>query len=444
MSDCKQTYQQKTPESRALYERAEAVMPGGVCHNLRYHPPYPVYISRACGSRFWDVDDNEYLDFWQGHYSHILGHSPPHIVGQIEKLLASGVMHSGVVNPMEVELAELVCELISSAQKVRFCCSGTEAAMYAVRIARAYTNRPKIIKIQGGWHGAGSDLLFGVFKPYDMPDSLGLLEKNAENVITIPFNDPQAASAAIRKHGAELAGVIMEPIAGGGGFIAASIDFLAAIREETQKVGAVLIYDEIISGFRVALGGAQALLGVEPDLTVLGKVLGGGWPIGAVAGQSHIMDICNPLLHSNKWERAMIGGGTFSCLPASMTAGVSMLRYLKQQAARLYPQLAEVGETLRSKIEQTFAQNGVYAKCTGIGSLFMTHFPKDKQVKLDNPYAISYVTDVDKREVKLKTLLLSKGVYVMHGGGALSSRHSHDDIDFFIAKLDEIAKQMID
>jgi glutamate-1-semialdehyde 2,1-aminomutase len=442
MKDYQETYQQKTPQSRALYQRAEAVMPGGICHNLRYHPPYPAYISRAEGSHFWDVDGNEYLDFWQGHYTHILGHAAPHIVDRMQGLLAQGMLHSGIVNPLEVELAELVCELVPSAEKVRFCCSGTEATMYAVRIARAYTGRSKIIKIEGGWHGASSDLLFGVFKPYDKLDSLGSLQQNAEAVISIPFNDPQAAAAAIHEHGTELAGVIMEPVIGVGGFIAATPDFLSTLRRETQKVGALLIYDEIISGFRVALGGAQELLGVMPDLTILGKVLGGGWPIGAVTGQSRIMDICDPLLHPNKWERAMVGGGTFSCLPASMAAGVSMLKFLMQHAPSLYSQLAEIGDNLRLRIEQAFALNGIYAKCTGTGSLFMTHFPEDKGVKLDSPYAVNYLTDVDKREVELKIRLLSKGVYVMHGGGAVSTRHSGDDIDFFINKLEEVAREM--
>ncbi len=442
MHDYEKTYKQKTPKSRSLYERASRVMPGGICHNIRHHPPYPVYISRAAGSRFWDVDGNVYLDFWMGHYTHILGYCPEQIVSRMQELLSNGIMHSGIVNPIEVELVELVCELVSSAQKVRFCCSGTEATMYAVRIARAYTGRSRIIKLQGGWHGASGDLLYGVQKPYDKPDSLGLLKESADAVITIPFNDPQAAASAIREHGAELACVILEPVIGVGGFIAAGADFLNIIREETQKVGALLIYDEIISGFRVALGGAQELLGVTPDLTVLGKILGGGWPIGAVAGQAQIMDICNPQLHKNKWERAMVGGGTFSCIPATMAAGICMLKTLKKEASSLYPRLAKAGDNLRERIEQVFAKQGIYAKCTGVGSLFMTHFPKDKSVKLDGPYAVNYLTDVDKREVELKARLVAKGVYVMHGGGAISTRHSQDDIDFFIAKLGEIARDM--
>lgn len=442
MYDYEQIYRQKTPKSRQLYERAGKVMPGGICHNLRHHPPYPAYIGRAAGSRFWDVDGNEYLDFWMGHYTHILGYCPELIVSRVQELLSNGVMHSGIVNPLEVELAELVCELVPSAQKVRFCCSGTEATMYAVRIARAYTGRSKIIKVQGGWHGANGDLLYSVQKPYDKSDSLGLLKESANAVITVPFNDPKGAASAIRKHGAELAAVVLEPVIGVGGFLAADSEYLNTVRKETQKVGALLIYDEIISGFRVALGGAQELLGVTPDLTVLGKILGGGWPIGAVAGQSQIMDICNPQLHQNSWERAMVGGGTFSCIPATMAAGICMLEILKQEAPNLYPRLAKVGDNLREQIEQVFARHGVYAKCTGVGSLFMTHFPKDRKVKLDGPYAVNYLTNVDKREVELKARLVAKGVYVMHGGGAISTQHGQGDIDFFIARLDEIAGDM--
>jgi glutamate-1-semialdehyde 2,1-aminomutase len=442
MNNYKQIYLEKTGKSQQLYQRAKKVIPGGICHNLRHHPPYPCYIKQARGSRFWDVDNNEYLDFWLGHYTHILGHAHPALVESVEKSLAQGLMHSGIVNPLEVELAELVCELVPSAEKVRFCCSGTEATMYALRIARAYTGRPKIIKIQGGWHGANSDLLSGVFKPYDQPDSLGLLKHDAAYVINIPFNDSQTAAAAIIEHGNELAGVILEPIIGVGGFIAASPEFLLTIREKTSRVGAVLIYDEIISGFRVALGGAQELLGVMPDITILGKVLGGGWPIGAVAGKAHIMDICDPLLHPNKWERAMIGGGTFSCLPASMAAGICMLNYLKHKAPEFYLQLAKTADTLRQNIEQVFDRHDILAKCTGVGSLFMTHFPKAQDVRLDNPYAVNYLTDVEMREVELKARLLSKGVFVMHGGGAISNQHTGADIDFFLTRLEEVAKEM--
>ncbi len=441
MKDYLSLYKQKTPKSHKLYERAKAVIPGGICHNLRYHPPYPCYISHALGSKFWDIDGNEYLDFWQGHYTHILGHANPYIKNRMAELVSNGMMN-GIINPLEVELAELVCELIPSAQKVRFCCSGTEASMYAVRLARSYTKRNKIIKIQGGWHGANSDLLYAVQKPYEKPDSLGLPNNGVDQVIAVTFNNTDMAIDAIRKHADDLACIILEPVSGVGGFIAAEKEFLSAIRKETYKAGALLIYDEIISGFRVALGGAQELLGVVPDITVLGKILGGGQPIGAAAGAADIMDICNPNIHINKWERAMVGGGTFSCMPASMAAGIAMLGYLRQHAETIYPQLAKVGENLRLRIEKAFGQYDIYAKCTGVGSLFMTHFPINKKIKIDSPYAANYLTDVDKREVELKTRLLAEGVYVMHGGGAVSTEHTGADLDSFIEQITQIAAEM--
>ncbi len=433
-------YGGRTLGSAILFSRAEKVIPGGVCHNIRYHPPYPCYLERAQGSRFWDVDGNEYLDFWMGHYANILGHSPQVVIARLQDALSRGTLLSGIVNPWEVELAELICDLVPSAEAVRFCCSGTEAAGYAARLSRAYTGRSRIIKIEGGWHGACSELLYAVKWPYDKPESVGL--PAAGQCISIPFNDPEAAAHAIRTHAQKLAAVFMEPVVGVGGFVPAEPEFLHIVREETAKVGALLVFDEIITGFRLGLGGAQKLWGVFPDVTVLGKVLGGGLPIGAVSASSRIMQTCNPFVHPEKWERAAVGGGTFSGLPLNMIAGIAMLRYLKENQGWIYPRLEEAGKRMRERIEETAAAQGILAKCTGIGSLFMTHFPFQAGLNLRSPYDVWVQTQVPKREVELKVRLLNKGIYVMHGGGAISIQHTQDDLEFFYRKLEEVFQEM--
>jgi len=442
MENYQQIFEDQTPESRKLYQRSSRVIPGGVCHNLRYNPPYPIFVARAKGPYVWDADGNRYLDFWMGHYANILGHSPDFVVQRLQELLAQGNLHHGQVNPLEVELAELACELIPSAEKIRFCCTGTEATMYAVRLARAYTGRRHIIKIQGGWHGANDSLLTDTFAPFDQPDSLGLIPEMTKHVSALTFNDTEAARQMIRRLGNDLAAVIMEPVVGSGGFIPADMEFLTTVRQETEAAGALLIFDEIISGFRVALGGAQQLFGVLPDMTLLGKVLGGGMPAGAIAGRADIMDFCNLRLRPHKYERAMAGGGTFSCLPMSMAAGICTLNYLKQHAAEVYPKLAAMGNSLRTRIEQAFASHNITAKCTGIGSLFMTHFPLQPGTEIRSPYDAYCRADLQRREVELKVRLLAKGVYVMHGGGAISLAHTPEDLEFFVQQMEAVAREI--
>jgi glutamate-1-semialdehyde 2,1-aminomutase len=239
-----------------------------------------------------------------------------------------------------------------------------------------------MLKIEGGWHGAHNDLLTGVFYPYDKPDSRGLPPDIDTDCI--PFNDPQRGREAIRKKGGSLAAVIVEPVLGVGGFIPADIEFLKTLREETQKTGALLIYDEIISGFRVGMGGAQGFFGVLPDLTALGKILGGGMGIGAVAGGKDILELADPTINRSKEERTVIGGGTFSCHPLTMASGLAMLRVLEKQQESIYPELARKGDKLREGIEDAFASQGVLARCTGFGSLFMTHFPFEEDLVIKN------------------------------------------------------------
>ena len=221
MAHFSDAYRQKTPRSEALFRRAREVMPGGISHNVHHLPPYPFFVKRAKGSKVWDVDGNEYVDLWMGHYTHILGHHSEIIVEAIEQQLREGI-HWGIVFEKMIEWAELIRELIPCAEMVRFCCSGTEATMYAVRLARAFTGKNVLLKIAGGWHGANSELSSGIKMPYDKRESLGLLPELEQYTKVIPFNDLPDTLEVIHQNRTDLAGIILEPVIGEGGFIPAT------------------------------------------------------------------------------------------------------------------------------------------------------------------------------------------------------------------------------
>lgn len=434
-------YLQKTPISETLFKRAKEVMPGGVSHNNHYFPPYPFFVKGGRGSKIWDVDGNEYIDLWMGNFTHILGHRPPVVVRAIEKQLKDGI-HWGLAYKKQVEWAELIKELVPSAEMVRFCCSGTEATMYAVRISRAFTGKNTILKIAGGWHGANSDLSLGIKMPYEKEESLGLLPELQQYTKTIPFNDLSGSLEIIHQNEKDLAGIILDPIIGEGGFTPATKAYLQMLRSETKKLGALLIFDEVVTCFRVALGGAQERFNILPDLTTLGKITGGGLPVGAVVGKRKILGKTSPEEKGNKWERILIGGGTFSAHPLTAAAGLAMLRYLKDHRKKAYPLLESKGEKVRKGIQEAFDREGVNAVVTGVGSLFQTHFPFQKGVTLNSPHSINQFTDIEKREIEFRIRMLTKGIHVMHGGGALSMAHSDEDIQKIIKATGEVAREM--
>lgn len=434
-------YRDRTPGSERLFKRAREVMPGGISHGVHFFPPYPFYVKGAEGSKVWDVDGNEYVDLWMGHYTHILGHHPQEIVEGIEKELKEGI-HWGIVFEKQIELAELIRDLIPCAEMVRFCCSGTESTMYAARIARAYTRRNVILKIAGGWHGANSDLTYSIKMPYERPETLGLLPELQHYGKAIPYNDLEETLRVIRENEDDLAGIILEPVSGEGGFIPATVDYLKMLRSETERLGAVLIFDEVITGFRISLGGAQAKFGVIPDLTTLGKIVGGGMPVGAVAGRKEILEKTSPEMKGNKWEKIMVGGGTFSSHPLTVAAGLAMLNYLRTHAHEIYPLLDEKGEKVRQGVARALRENGVEAIVTGTGSLYQTHFPLAPDAVLDSPHSIHRLTNLEKKEVEFRLRMMNHGVHVMHGGGALSLAHSEEDMTRIIEAAGEVAREM--
>ena len=443
MTNFLDVYREKTPLSEKLFRRAREVMPGGVCHNPHYFPPYPLYIKGAKGPKLWDMDGNEYVDLWMGNYTHILGHRPALIVEAVERQLMEGI-HWGLAFEKQVEWAELIRDLIPSAEMVRFCASGTEATMYAVRLARAHTDKNIILKMAGGWHGANSDLIVDIKWPFETQEGLGLWPEHQGHTKALPFNDMERSREIIHQNRKNLAAVILEPVIGEGGFVPASLDFLRMLRAETEKLGALLIFDEVITGFRVSLNGAQGRFGITPDLTTLGKIVGGGLPVGGVAGKKQILEKTSPERKVDKREKILIGGGTFSSHPLTAAAGLAMLRYLRDHESEVYPLLEAKGKRIRKGVQKTFDHEGINAVVTGIGSLFQTHFPwkEKKGLEFNSPHAINEFTDVDKREGEFRMRMLTQGVHVMHGGGALSIAHSDEDIEKIIEAAGEVAKEM--
>ncbi len=433
-------YAINTSKSKRLFERAKKVLPGGVSHNLRFSPPYPVYIKEAYGGKFRDVDGNEFIDYWDGHSGLILGHNPPEIVKALKRAVSKGT-HWGVVNQYEVELAELVCELVPCADEVRFCCSGTEATMYAIRLARGFTGKKVILKAQGGWHGANPDLSVAVMPPYDMPESLGILPELANYTKAFPVNDLDAVKQLIDENRDDFAGIIIEPIVTSGGGVACKIEFLHALREITQRMGAVLIFDEVITGFRLAPGGGQEYFGVIPDLCTMGKNLCGGRPIGAVAGKREIMELANPQYSSVKNEKVLIGGGTYSANPLSMLAGKTALTIYRDRKDEIYPVLEQRAERLRKGLEQAMADCNINAYAQGVSSLFIMLFPYEKGVRINSTLDVFTKTDMFKN-MEFQFRMLNHGVYLVHGAGTLCTEHSDEDIERTIEAAVEVAKEM--
>jgi len=439
MEDYVKKYTDRTPGSAKLFRRAEKVMPGGVSHNPRYFAPYPLYIQKVEGSRIWDVDGNEYIDLWMGHYSHILGHKPSIIMKVLPEAMAMEA-HWGIVNEYQVAFAEDLCRIVPCAEKVRFGVSGTEATMHAVRLARGFTGKNIILKVKGGWHGSNNDLSIAIHAPMDVSETAGLPPGLTEYTRAISFNDTEGTIAAIHKNAKDLAGVLIEAV--GQYFIPPVDGYLQAIQEEVKKVGALFILDELITGGRLSLRGAQGRYNLTPDLCTMGKVLGGGMNLGLVAGRKEIMDLASPTAGLPKGKGVLIGGGTFSCMIPSMICGRTMLRYLEEHEKEIYPALDQKGERVRRGIEKAFRSRGIPVRCPGVGSLFTTCFPASDDIPIRNIEEVETRTDMAKRDREFRLRMLNHGVYTMYGGGAISMAHSDSDLDRIVQAAEAVAQEM--
>jgi len=354
--------------SRALYDRALSVLPGGVNSPVRAVRPYPFVVERGDGSHVVDADGNRYLDYVMGYGPLLLGHDLPEpVTARIQSAVSAGPMY-GAPTEVEVELAEFVTRHVPGVEMLRFVNSGTEATVSAVRLARGYTGREKIVVMQGGYHGAQeSTLVEGT--PGDVhPSSSGIPNSFAEHTTPVPFNDEEAVQEVFAEYGEEIAGVLVEPILGNTGIVHPVDGYHETLRDLCDEHGALLMFDEVITGFRVGgLGCAQGKLGVEPDVTTFGKIIGGGFPVGAVGGRAEIVEQFTP-------SGEVFQAGTFSGHPVTMAAGLETLRFAAEND--VYDHVNALGERLRSGIRDVLAEHAPDYTVVGTDSMFKTVFTR--------------------------------------------------------------------
>jgi len=373
-ASAEELYIRTTPGSRAIYERASKVMPGGTTRTTVYFAPYPLYIERGAGCYIWDMDGTRRLDLICNYSALILGHAHPVVTAAIQAQVERGTAFAAA-NPVEVELAQELCRRIPSLEMVRFTNSGTEATMFAMRLARAFTGKRKVARFEGGYHGThdfaevstrpGLQRAGPADAPFAVADSRGTPTAALADTVVLPFNDAANVERILTRNRNEVAAVIIEPVMGAGGVIPADPEFLHHLRRVTADLGMLLIFDEVIS-LRIAPGGAQEFYGVRPDLTTLGKIIGGGLPVGAFGGRADIMELLDP-----RRPDSIPHGGTYNGHPLGMAAGLATL---KELTPAVYEDLSMKGAWLRSRLREVFEAHDVAVQVTGISSLFNIHF----------------------------------------------------------------------
>jgi glutamate-1-semialdehyde 2,1-aminomutase len=419
----------KLDESRRLQQRAEALIPGGVCSPVRAFKAVECdapFIVRGQGSHIWDADGNEYIDYIGSWGPLILGHADAAVLDAILNAAGNGTSF-GASTPAEADLAELVIAAFPHVQKIRFVSSGTEATMSAIRLARAYTKRKYIIKFEGCYHGHADALLVKAgsgIATLGIPGSAGVLEEVSQFTIALPFNDTEAVEQAFSKYRHMIACVIVEPVVGNMGCVPASGDYLASLRTITQREKAVLIFDEVMTGFRVAYGGAQEKYGITPDLTTFGKIIGGGLPVGAYGGPAEIMNLVAPL-------GPMYQAGTLSGNPLAMAAGIATLKRLQEKKAEIYPQLEAFSAKLVEGIAAAAKESGVPLSFNRVGSMFTWFFTADQVTGWD-----SASKSDTKAFGKFFRNMLDAGIYLppsQFEAAFLGTAHSEEDVQKTIA-----------
>jgi glutamate-1-semialdehyde 2,1-aminomutase len=413
-------YKKKTKTSAKIFAKSSKLHVNGVSHNIRFYEPYPFVVKSSKGTNLVDVDNNKYTDYWMGHWSLILGHGQKNVKESLQKQIEKSWMY-GTVNEQTIKLSELISKAVPVAEKIRYVTSGTEATMYAVRLARSVTGKKIIAKIDGGWHGYTSDLLKSVNWPFTESESSGVV--NEEKIVSIPYNDLEGSLKILKKHSKDLAGVIIEPVLGGGGCIPATPEYLKGIQEFVHKNNSLFILDEIVTGFRFRYGCLYPTMKLNPDIVTLGKIVGGGMAIGVMCGKKEIMEQADTT-GKKKSERSYVGGGTFSANPASMTTGFATLNLLKSKKST-YSKINTLGEFARKEIGKAF--DGRVA-ITGKGSLFMTHFLKDGITKVTNSADVAKCDSQMLAKYHFK-MISHDGIFFLPGKlGAISDAHNKEDI----------------
>jgi len=438
-------YQKVFSAHRELAQRASYVFPDGVTHDNRHAEPFPIYIDRAQGSRKWGFDGKEFIDYWSGHGALLLGHSPPEIVEAVTHQMPHGT-HYGACHPLELEWANLVMDLIPSAERVRFVNSGTEATLMAIRLARTYTDRNKVLKFAGNFHGWHDSVILGTSPPYDVPVP-GIPKGTIETTIICPPNDIDAVEQHLQSD-PDIACVILEPTGGSFGTIPTNGEFLRQLREITQRYDVVLIFDEVISGFRVSPGGAQGYYQVTPDLTTLAKILAGGLPGGALVGKKEILNLLSIREEkASKRGKKMPHPGTFNANPLSASAGIAMLKIVETGVP--HERVNRTAAMLRDGLKEVFDRHGldwaVYGEFSGV-KLLIGHGVDGVRAADFDPYEWDYRKLKDGSNAALtkhlRCGLLLNGIDMAGSGGMIMAVHTEGDVQQTIAAFDQTIEWM--
>lgn len=425
-------------QSERLYQQALGVIIGGVNSPSRSYKAVgggtPVFMYKAKGGYIWDVDQNRYIDYLAAYGPLILGHGHPALVKAITEAAENGTLY-GTSTPYEVEFATMIREAIPSMERIRFVNSGTEAVMTTIRVARAYTGRTKILKFEGCYHGHSDLVLVAAGSgpaTLGIPDSAGIPESISHEVITVPFNDPDALTMAMEKWGDEIAAVLVEPIVGNFGIVPPEEGFLELIHQQAHRYGALVIYDEVITGFRFHYGGAQNLYGTTPDLTALGKIIGGGLPIGAYGGKKEIMEQVAPLGPAYQ-------AGTMAGNPASMLAGIATLKELRKEG--FYSHLDRLAALLTEGLLRLAGKFGVALTINRVKGAFSTHFTEHPV----RNYADAKRADSEQYAIFFKEML-KRGILLAPSkfeAWFIQSPHTEEDIQFTLQAAEESLKAVI-
>jgi glutamate-1-semialdehyde 2,1-aminomutase len=420
--------------SEALFAAALQHIPGGVNSPVRAFRAVggqPFFVDRAAGAHVWDVDGNRYLDYVGTWGPAILGHAARRIVRAVQATAEKGTSF-GIPNALEVTMAQRICAWVPSVEKVRMCNSGTEATMSALRLARGFTGRDKIIKFDGCYHGHSDSLLVKAGSgalTFGHPDSAGVPAAFTEHTIVLPFNDAEAVKAAFAANPGQIAGVILEPVPGNAGVYLPRPGYLELLRELTAAHGALLIFDEVMTGFRLAKGGAQERFGIRPDLSCFGKVIGGGLPVGAFGGRAPIMDLLAPL-------GPVYQAGTLSGNPVAMAAGLAALEEL--EATNAYARLETLGAALEAGLKAAAQAAGVPVQFNRCGSMFCAYFTSRPVHNLADA-----LTSDRERFKRYFHGMLAQGIYLAPSqfeAGFLSTAHTTEDLDRTVAAARTVLK----
>jgi glutamate-1-semialdehyde 2,1-aminomutase len=448
-------FKKRTPQSQAFVEEAKKVMPGGVTANIKSFDPYPIVMKDGKGAYLTDLDGNQYIDYLLSYGALMLGHGHQAIFQAVtDQLTNDGTSLFGTPHRLEVEMAKKIQQYYPSMEMVRYTNSGTEATLLAIRMAYAYTGKYKIAKFEGHYHGGHNQVLLSVnppvseagpiHEPLAIAETKGLAPYQMENTVILPFNDLDACTEILRKQQHEIAGVMMEPIQ--SGYIPAEQSFMEGLRKVTEELGILLIFDEVKTGFRMGIGGAQSVYGIKPDITTLGKVIGGGFPVGIIGGKKEIMMISAPLAASDVFDSStskkssakdvLFHSGTYNGHPTILAAGLAVLGVLEQEMDTVLSRT----EQLKEGIRKLFAARGIAMQTIGVGTIFNVVITDKEQIR--NYRDLQESNFALRKEIDFH--LLNEGIYTKPlNRYSMSTAHGEKEINATLEAYDRVLSRMI-